>query len=61
MRVVLTVVWLVALRLLVSAAEVVQRFDTNADGQIDQWEYYEADALARVTGDVDSVWETSNR
>ena len=61
MRVVLTVVWLVALGLLVSAAEVVQRFDTNADGQIDQWEYYEADALTRVTGNVDSVWETSNQ
>ena len=61
MRVVLTMVWLVALRLLVSAAEVVQRLDTNADGQIDQWEYYEADVLTRVTGDVDSVWETSNQ
>ena len=36
MRAVLTMVWLVALCLPVSAAEVVQRFDTNADGQIDQ-------------------------
>ena len=35
MRIVLGVVWLLALCLPVSAAETVQRFDTNADGQND--------------------------
>ena len=44
MRVVLAVVWLLALCLVVNAQETMQRFDTNANGQIDQWEYYEADA-----------------
>ena len=33
MRVVLAMVWLMALCLPVSAAETVQRFDTNGDGQ----------------------------
>ena len=67
MRIVLVVVWLLGPCLTVNAQETVQRFDTNADGQIDQWEYYEADALARVTsdedgdGNVDSVWETSDQ
>ena len=53
MRVVLAVVWLLALCLPAIAAETVQRFDTNADGQIDQWEYYEADALTRLEKDRD--------
>ena len=53
MRVVLVVVWLLALCLTVNAQETVQRFDTNADGQIDQWEYYESDALARLEKDRD--------
>ena len=53
MRVVLAVVWLLALCLTVNAQETVQRFDTNADGQIDQWEYYEADALTRLEKDRD--------
>ena len=53
MRVVLAMVWLMALCLPVSAAETVQRFDTNGDGQIDQWEYYEADALTRLEKDRD--------
>ena len=67
MRVVLVVVWLLSLCLTVNAQETVQRFDTNADGRIDQWEYYEADALTRVTSDtdgdgtVDSVWESSDQ
>ena len=34
----LAVVWLVTLGLTVNAQETVQRFDTNADSQIDQWE-----------------------
>ena len=45
MHIVLAVVWLLALCLPTMAAETaetVQRFDTNVDGQIDQWEYYEA-------------------
>ena len=67
MRVVLVVVWLLSLCLTANAQETVQRFDTNADGRIDQWEYYEADALTRVTsdtdgdGNVDSVWENSDQ
>ena len=48
MRVALAVVWLLTLCLMVNAQEPVQRFDTNADGQIDQGEYYEADALTRL-------------
>ena len=36
MRVVLAVVWLLTLCLTVNAQDTVQRFDTNADGQIDQ-------------------------
>ena len=53
MRVVLAVIWLLMLCLTVNAQETVQRFDTNADGQIDQWEYYEADALTRLEKDRD--------
>jgi hypothetical protein len=53
MRTVLAAVWLMALCLPVNAAEVVQRFDTNGDGQIDQWEYYEADVLTRLEKDRD--------
>ena len=53
MRVVLAVVWLLTLCLPVTAQETVQRFDTNADGQIDQWEYYEAGALTRLEKDRD--------
>ena len=53
MRVVLAVVWPLTLCLTVNAQETVQRFDTNADGQIDQWEYDEADALTRLEKDRD--------
>ena len=53
MRIVMAVVWLLALCLPVGAAETVQRFDTNADGQIDQWEYYDGDALTRLEKDRD--------
>ncbi|WP_089721562.1 hypothetical protein [Candidatus Entotheonella palauensis] len=35
----------------VMAAEVVQRFDTDGDGHIDQWEYYESGALTRLEAD----------
>ena len=45
MRIELPAVWLLALCLPLGAAETVQRFDTNAEGQIDQWEFYEKDAL----------------
>ena len=41
MRVVLAVVWLMVLCLPVSAAETVQRFNTNGDGQADQIIHYD--------------------
>ena len=41
MRTQLPVVWLLALCLPTFAAETVERFDTNAEGQIDQWEFCE--------------------
>ena len=53
MHIVLAVVWLLALCLPTMAAETVQRFDTNGDIKIDQWEYYEADALTRLEKDRD--------
>lgn len=54
MRIVLAVVWLLALCLPVNAQETVQRFDTNGSGTADQREFYDAEGvLQRVTSDED--------
>ena len=55
MRVVLAVVWLMVLCLPVSAAETVQRFNTNGDGQADQIIHYDGEGrIARVLQNLDA-------
>lgn len=67
MRVVLEVVWLLALCLTVTAQETAQRFDTNGGGKPDQWEHRKPGSEepckveSDTDGNVESVWESPDQ